>query len=143
MSFPVQGYFDPRSVPFFVREPTSEEAAFSGNNVAPHGDTLRSTYTVPTGKLAKVSDVSAFIFRRTVDSGVGNVEVIIASSVRGNMALIKMRDNTLGANQRLSQNGDFLESGEAITINTEDDGTDGRIDYRVMVSATEFEEPPQ
>lgn len=143
MSFPVQGYFDPRSVPLFVREPTSQQAAFQQNNVSPHGDTLRSTYTVPSGKLALIGFISAFVFRRKVDSSVGNVEVIIDSSVRGNLAKINMRDNTLGAIQRLTQPGDFLESGEAITINTEDDGTDGKIDYRIMTSATEFEEPPQ
>ena len=123
MSFPVQGYFDPRSVPFFVREPTSQQCAFQGNNVAPHGATLRATYTTPAGKLAKIGFITSFVFRRQNGTGDGNAEVDIDSSIRGRFVKMNFRSPTLGDSQRSNSVGDFLESGEAITITTEDDST--------------------
>lgn len=141
MSAPIQGYFDPRGVPFFARNPSSEEAQFSQNNVAPHGDTLRATYTVPASRLAKIGFIQGFIFRRTVAGVIDNVEVVYQSDIRGTLEMIKFRNNTLGATQRVSDSGDFLESGEAITINTEDDSTGGAMDYDLIMSVTEFDEP--
>lgn len=125
----------------YEKNAISESAEFTQNNVAPHGDTLRATYTVPNTKLAEIQMIELFVFRRSAGSSIGNVEIKVDSSIRGRLATIIFRDNTVGAVS--SQNFGkslLLETGEIITISTEDDSTGGTLNYSINVGITEFDE---
>ena len=124
----------------FDRNPTSQNAQFVQNNVAPHGDTLRATYTTPALKLAEIQLIEAFVFRKQVAGTVDNVIVKIKSSISGRLATIIFRKNVVGDvfSTNFSRNL-ILEAGEIITIETEDDSTGGQINYAINVAITEFD----
>jgi len=124
----------------YEKNPLSKSAEFTQNNVAPHVETIRATYTTPNVRLAQIEMIELFVFRKTAGSSIGNVEVKIDSSIRGRLATIIFRDNTVGEfNSQDFSKTLLLESGEIITITTEDDSTGGQINYSINVGITEFD----
>jgi len=135
---PVQGTTGSRNI--LDRNPVSKNVDFIANNLAPHGSTVRGTYTTPANKLAQVDLITGFIFRKTAASAVDIVTVKIQASIAGRLLTLQFRDNTVGfvIQQAFSKNK-LLEPGEQIEIESEDDSTDGRNNYMFNVAITEFD----
>ncbi len=135
---PIQGNAASRQI--FERNPESKKAEFVQNNVAPHGSTVRATYTVPANKQAQIDLITGFLFRRSAAAPEDTVTVKITASIGGRLLTLQFKDNTVGftIKESFSRNK-LLEPGESVEIETEDDSTGGAINYMLNAAITEFD----
>jgi len=107
-------------------------------NVAPHGSTVRATYTVPSGKKAFVCAAELDVRRRTAATTLGTVLAWLTFA--GNMALqILHENNTVDNRQTITcYLGGILLSGQSLQLSTWDASTGGAMDYMLTALIVEF-----
>ena len=98
--------------------------------VAPHGQTTRASYTVPTGKKAFIESLFAFIQRASAATAAGNQFGIIGYTPSGgayaDIAAPVVQSNALGTSQALTlTNFGMMVAGDVIFLQTVDNSTGG------------------
>lgn len=143
-SLPAQQFSDRDAIPRHFRT--------SLFGIGPHGNTLRASYTVPTGFQSQVSGVYIFLTiqtaavvagRRAMTIGVNSVVSGAPVSVSVMSRSIPTSENTVGALVDTAGGSELgisylLQEGESITISTLDSSTGGTLQYFGSVIVTEY-----
>ncbi len=128
---------------YYDRAPLSSVFGFVAANAAPHGQTVRVSYTVPTGRLAVVELINLMYIRVTTASPVteygflvdlvnadgGNADWINRTSLNNNLAFEVSETHGTAI---------FLRAGQQIRLITFDGSTGGTVTYRGGMKITEF-----
>lgn len=129
---------------FYDRSAATNVLAFDQGGVAPHGDTIRATYTVPVNKKAWMDTV----FMRTERTGAAAPVAVVRVSCRYTpsggssvlLAHILHRDNTLAIDRTSSLTAmGYLSTGDTVALHTSDSSTGGANDYTLAAKFTEFD----
>lgn len=125
------------------RNPINTALAYSASGVAPHGVTVRATYTVPTGRKARVEDTEVFAFRDSVATTAGQQHAYFGLTPSGGSLTNFRRIITLGNvvattfDRANGYSGMLLKAADAITITTSDASTAGSYTYDIGAKYTE------
>jgi len=132
---------------WYDRNAINQTKKYIAVNVAPHGTTIRWTYTVPNYKKAWLDFIWFSIRRRTaatalIDYG-GNVVYLFYTPKGGTgkvMFNIVLNDNTVDKEwkETISSNIALFE-GDKIELITINEDTGGAMDYDVFAKITEFD----
>lgn len=121
------------------RNPTTVVRSYAAGGVAPHPETDRWTYTVPTGRRAAVTYAEADVFRDAAPSTLG---VITVSIYYNNNLVLRsiVWNNTVGARDfKLMTGLMVLNPGDTLRATTEDSSTGGSANYRISAMIVEFD----
>lgn len=129
---------------FYDRNPRTGMLTVNIANVAPHGLTLRATYTVPGNKKAWLDSIWTHIVRSAAaaPSQVALIRVTETTSFSGaQVAFFNYFTSgaVLGTQSAILANDGFLASGDNIQVSTIDGSTGGSCDYDFSVKYTEFD----
>ena len=117
--------------------------AYENLGLAPHGMTLRWTYTVTAGKKAILTYLFASLTRMTVAAPVGQAIVYISAIINGtgiNPFSLPMMSNVVGENRQIVIPQCFLMYGaDQISAYTFDTSTGGQCAYSVSAQFIEFD----
>lgn len=123
----------------------SQHLVYLASNVAPHASTTRSTYTVPTGKKARVDAISGEMMIKTAAGPAAERRVLFGVVVGGTayyagiMSLCADK-NTVGNISSLSVgSGLLMLVGQVSNIVSTDESTGGTLDYRMSILITEYD----
>ena len=111
--------------------------------VAPHASTIRSTYTVPDSKKAKLIQAIAFMERITASGGSSENIMIIEYTPSGGAATdLRFRDmynNIVGGIDEIKIISELiLTAGDLITISTVDNSASGTFNIETALILNEF-----
>ncbi|MEN4013993.1 MAG: hypothetical protein ROW48_18330 [Bellilinea sp.] len=127
----------------FDRNPNARMLTLATGAIAPHTDTQRILYNVPTGKRMLVSAIYVEMLRDTVATtpGVYMVYVVIDNLFGGGEVLrVRSRGNTVGDTARHSIACQLLLNPlDNIQIWTRDGSTGGLVDYVVDITTLEYD----
>lgn len=125
------------SINWFDRNPSSASIQYVANGVAPHTDTVRASYTVPTGKKGFIEACMAKVLRETVAAPVGIAEAFIFVGAR--LIEAATLGNVVGSSDSvaLGQSG-WLGAGSVVQLRTADVSTGGTVSYYVSAKVAEF-----
>jgi len=113
-------------------------------SAAPHGTTIRASFTVPAGKKADLDDYWLSIFRRSAAGPVGDYFARIRYTQNGGGQVIIdqafSNDNTVTAQQnaRNASLGKML-TGDNIDLATQDSSTAGTVDYNGTMKFSSYD----
>jgi hypothetical protein len=129
---------------WYDRNPTHKLLSWGQLNVAPHGETVRWTYTVPAGKKAFVESVFAYLRRSAAATTVGRAAVVIWITPSGGSAAIlidvEILTNNVGDSDRQGVGQSLiLLPGDTIEARTVDISTGGTVNYSAAAKITEFD----
>ncbi len=124
---------------YYDRNSTTPNVSVIAQNVAPHAQLTRVTYTVPTARKAIITAITIETIRITAAAPVGNVNWLVnANGVT--ISSGESLDNTVGGNQRIATGcGQIALAGGVINVQDTDAGTGGTVDYFESVAVTEFD----
>ena len=126
-------------VEWYDRNPIQTSVSYLASNVPPHEWTLRSSYTVPSGRKALLCGCHMIIRRRTAPTTAGDFYAESYCFGTG-VACIHSSSGVVGGGESISMGcWAVAEEGEDVTIETWDDSTGGAVDYSLLVSITEFD----
>jgi len=129
---------------WYDRNPAVRFLQYSADGAAPHTDTERWNYTIPTGKKAFAEASELEIVRATAASAAGLVMCRVnyrpSGGIPYRLLTLRMRTNGVG-DARLIQLGHSvtLLAGDALYGYTADQSTGGTMDYTETVKITEFD----
>ena len=119
--------------------------SFAQDNVAPHGPTVRAAYIVPANRKAFVSGISIVVVRSAAATAVGNLVQYVTRTLiggtpramgRGNISLL----NAVGDRDRTEiGQGLILQAGQEFQLLTQDNSTDGTLNYAGACQWVEFD----
>lgn len=114
-------------------------SVYQGIAVAPHGSTVRWTYTVPSGKAAHLEGYAGTILRNTAAAPVGLVQCQLYAGASYFLFDLQQIDNTVGgrSNATAGEAG-YLKAGEALNALTIDQSTGGTNTYTIACRYREF-----
>jgi hypothetical protein len=115
---------------------------YRGASVAPHAETSRWTYTVPTAKRAVITYFSLQVLRQTAATTLGNAYAYIGFSgaVVATVFDLGLYNNTVGEKSILSSHPFIvIPAATVVTGFTSDDSTGGAMNYIVILSLHEFD----
>ena len=126
------------------RNPTKIHQVYRAGAIAPHGATVRWTYTVPASRMALVEMVSLIILRDAAPTTASYGLVYLSYFPSGGSAQFATEvieiTATVGVPQQvLIGQGMLLKAGDALSGNTNDLSTGGTYFYEVTMVATEFD----
>jgi len=123
---------------WYDRNPALQAIAYVIDNVSPHAETLRASYTVPTGKKAWVQTEDVFLRRRTAPTTAGLVfgKIVVVNVHLMEAAFNSAIVDTIATKDLAPQM--LLQAGQSIGIYTADASTGGAIDYYITGQITEF-----
>jgi len=124
---------------WYDRNPIIRSMDFTSVGVAPHGDTIRASWTVATGKKAFIVSVHAGVTRQTAATTAGIFRAYV--KVVGVRALDALESgNTVGDGGfgGVGYSG-FAMAGDVIELHTADSSTGGTCAYSVGGSVVEFD----
>lgn len=129
---------------YYDRNPLATQQSYEAGAVAPHVQTTRTTYTVPTGKKAYGEYIILFLFRSAAAApvGIANAQASYTPSGGGaaNVGIIISNSNTVGATDRLVVTSfGLLAAGDVVTTSTTDSSTGGTVDYKTIQKYTQFD----
>lgn len=135
---------DNHTRPYGVEGKVTIQPFFSGTGVAPHGSALRTTYTCPADKIARIDSISLLLWRKTVAGTNGVVEMLASYDNDGSTAVailnIAIFTNAIGDRAMANISPKiFLDEGDAFHFFTLDLSTTGTIDYRGHAFITEVD----
>jgi len=119
--------------------------AYNAGGVAPHGATVRATYTVPTARKAAVQNVSSRVRITTVATtpGIRDAYVYYVISAVNYYIVMPMLGNQDNLVSNHSEGyvgvGSVLPVGSAVSIATYDGSTGGQCEYNISVKMTEYD----
>ncbi len=124
---------------YYDRNPTEVTIIGQAIGAAPHADTQRSTYTVPTARKALLGIGSVYVRRITVAAPVGAVIARVLTAAIGTLQC-QLSSNTVDANVALpGENGNVLLAAVQIQLRDQDSSTGGTVDYSENQPMTEFD----
>lgn len=131
---------------FYDRNSLHVNDDFAANNLAPHSETVRDSYTVPSGKKMFLEAVYVYIFIADAASIPGTKFTAISITPNGETrytlyrALLSDSENAGGNKDQWTVGGSaMLFPGDAVEIRTLDSGTDGQLDVVASWKGTEFD----
>lgn len=128
----------------YDRNPLAVTAVYEGSGLAPHGFTIRSTYTVPSGKKAWLDSLFTLVRRITVAAPAATVQAsvyydpVVGSNAYLGRALLWTNAVDDKDVVQLSP-GSVMFAGDSINIATGDGSTGGTVDYNTYIKVTEFD----
>lgn len=133
------GPLGPGRATLYDRNAMNRRNGYAAANVAPHGATVRSNYTVPAGSLAIVRYLHESILRVTVAAPVGPVQAFWSTGDGVTWHYTNTSDNTAGAQNRNVVGLEVgLASGEVLSLTTADAGTGGTVTYHCVSFSQEL-----
>lgn len=135
---------EPARPQWYDRNPLAKSLAFAGSAIAPHGNTVRWTYTVPANRKCLLEWNYNFILRETA-AGVLGAEVIqinYTPSGGGGALLQDTRqvNNSANALTQITTTPQLsLFAGDNVNGDTTDTSTGGTSTYALMAKGTEFD----
>ncbi len=129
---------------YYDRAAANKTLQFFSSAIAPHGLTVRATYTVPTGKKAYVDHYMLQHIRTTAQAALSFADTYLRYTPSGG-ALTYIGHTfifnlSVGATDRIVGSGTgFMATGDVIDIATSDSGATGSIDYYMAVKIFEFD----
>ena len=127
--------------PFYYRNPLSVVLSFSGL-YAPHGPTVRATYTVPAGRALRLHGVATYIIRVTA-AGTPNGSAITFTAVGVGNVLVTDLFTTLNAiNDRVQRelaSEAWFGAGRVLQFTTNDNATGGTTVMTGQAHGTEYD----
>jgi len=134
---PSESQVSPRAE-WYDRNPSLQTSGW-GMDASPHTLTDRFAYTVPTGKKAIVSLLSATIQRRTAATTLGLAQARI--TMRGTTAISALlQNNTVGEGRLIGVGTSaLLSAGDQVVGSTSDDSTGGTVAYLLVAHLTAFD----
>jgi hypothetical protein len=131
-----------QDVQFYGRNPDIKAIGGAFAGVAPHGPTIRATYTVPAGKRCVLTSLFTHIYRVTVAAPVGLFRVWGLVNLSGSdlwICGVTSISNTVGfIGQSINPSTLWLDTGDIIAFYTSDVGTGGTCDYFLTATMLEF-----
>jgi len=123
---------------WYDRNPSQAGINYTATNVAPHGSTVRATYTVPSGKKAFVAAAELDVRRRTAATTLGSVLAWLTfGGILGLQVLHE--NNTVDARRSIETYlGGVLFAGQSLQLSTWDASTGGAMDYVLTTIIVEF-----
>ena len=124
---------------WYDRNPISRALEVDSLGTAPHGVTVRDTYTVPEGKKAWAMTLVTSVRRATAAGTEG--AVVSRVRVAGVSVLVtKTWSNVAneGAEKEIVQVS-YVKAGDTVTWETSDGSTDGTVDFEYARRVTEFD----
>ncbi len=128
---------------FYDRNTLIRALAYQNSALAPHGITVRATYTVPAAKKAVITQIDFTWGRQTAAAPVGDVflqATVTVNGVTAEIAGLYVRDNTLfnWKNQNVPAQI-WLNAGDIINLSTFDGSTGGTGYYVLGLVYVEFD----
>jgi len=140
------GQLQPSRPVYYDRNPISQTINYDASAVAPHADTVRGTYTVPSGKKAYLETVWLHTLVATVAAPAGlkrtRILLVIATGGTSTLddAVLAAVENTAGNKEHVSYQGSLLMMvSDVLELHTEDGGTGGTVDHRMAAKFVEFD----
>jgi|SRR5882672_2815812 len=130
---------------YYDRNPIARTIVFiSMIPLVPHGNTIRSTYTVPAGRKAMLESAYARVRRITVAGTNGTPLGEVKYNVGGATAT-RIASGGVGTNVALAENSGqvgtvgIMVATDTVTLETQDDSVTGDADYRLAGKIFEFD----
>lgn len=129
---------------YYDRNATSQTIQYVAD-IAPHGTTLRATYTTPAGKKAYIEAAAVYMRCSSAPTAAGrNFAIVRVTDASANLIEICRIDknaNTVVGNSYAvtSTSMPTVYAGETITIYTNDASTGGTVDYVIGAKVTQFD----
>lgn len=129
---------------WYDRNATNQNQGAIVTAAAPHTNTIRWTYTVPSARKAFVEILTVTMVRNGAAAPLGFYENFITYTPNAGVAkiplIVWMRTNNVG--DRVSQaigQGMTLYAGDVINASDDDASTGGSVDYHSSIKAAEFD----
>jgi len=135
---PNESQVSPRAE-WYDRNPTQRSVFYSASSVSPHTETMRATYTVPTGKKAMVVVVNAQLRRNTAATTVGRAYI---RALTGSVYFFYLthQNNTAGYREWMAVGGlMMIPTGDILFLYTADESTAGTMDFFATILIIEFD----
>lgn len=128
---------------YYDRNPTIGHISYEDVGIGPHSETIRGTYTVPTGKKAVIESIWIEITRFEVATSAGRTFGRVMYSTDGavwkSIARAEVVDRTMFAKATFyGQNLGILDTGQSLRFTTFDGSTGGYCSYAIIVKLQEF-----
>ncbi|MGE0136104.1 MAG: hypothetical protein AB7L91_19060 [Dehalococcoidia bacterium] len=128
---------------YYDRNPSSMSLYYNGVGVAPHGSTTRGSYTVPSGKRARVEFAASRVVRASEAAAAGTIESQTGYQLGANgtaIAFVRTTTNTVGdfAHDAKAA-GVTLVPGDMALLSTSDGSTGGTVNYNLSERILEFD----
>lgn len=128
--------------PYYDRIPLQKFINYEGLGIAPHGETQRDLYSVPTGRRARVTSISLLAVRITVAAPVGLVKAtlrVTSGAVTRDVQYAVMLDNNVGGRCEVHIGESlWLESNDELRLMTTDLSTGGTVTYYLTAMICEY-----
>lgn len=128
-----------RLQPWYQPNFAQGDSVYAGTSIAPHASTWRADYTVPTDRIAIITQMSAFMLRDAAPSAAGFATLRVLHYPDAMMTVGEIsatvgvpRSDTIGQ-------GLVMKAGEAIALYTADASTGGTYHYRTAIDYIEFD----
>ncbi len=128
---------------FYDRSATTEILRYGETAVAPHGLTLRGSYTVPADRKAILNGFSIFVVRRQAGVALGRTtgyfKFVPSGGGSGTVFSVTMFDAAVGANSHEALAPGFvMYPADELELYTADGSGAGSCDYDLVAMMTEF-----
>jgi len=123
---------------YYDRNPAPGLVSWTADGIAPHGATIRASYTVPTGKKALIVGGTAMMMRATAATTLGRARAYGATPTSIVFDLFHKSNTVDSLQQVVSAVSYVIYAGITTSLVTADASTGGTIDYNVYLTYTEF-----
>jgi len=128
---------------YFGRNPIFINKGYGTWGLAPHGDTTRASYTVPTGRKAVLTAAFVHLIRVTAPAPAGEAAIYVYVIYNGGSSYYLLQDvfNTGAGQQASLTHGGmiFLVAADSVELHTLDASTGGTMAYRGHFNLVEFD----
>ncbi len=125
--------------PYYDRNPSSKGSSFSLTGTAPHAQTNRIVYSVPTGRKAIVTTGTGQIRRAVAATTVGEAQVLMAGA-GGTFYVLSNKSNTVDQQLGLTVGpAESFNAADNVVVQTSDASTAGTVDYAGSIGIEEFD----
>jgi len=129
---------------WYDRNPVQRADSYLASDLAPHTETTRLTYTVPSGKKAMIEEISGRVLRTAAATTLGRARAKIALTPSGGSMKVlveaKILKNTVGDTDVQGFPASMtLLAGDRLDLITDDMSTGGTCDFHLSYKITEFD----
>lgn len=138
------GQYNPARLAIYDRSAITRPVDYQGINIAPHAQTTRATYTVPTAKKGHIGLVGFTVVRSAAAAPVGLLNALLqiftAQFVASKPCNILMLLNNVGDSQSFNLAPSLvLLTGDRFDILTNDASTGGTVTYYLGATISEYD----
>jgi len=122
------------------RAPLTNQEVYNAATVAPHGPTVRWTYTVPTGRKALLQSAYVKLMRQVAAAPVGYAQAYIVYQTTGIIISASINTNVIGDGSQLAIGQSItMLAGEEIHAGSDDASTGGSFRYLISANLLEYD----